>query len=343
MAKPHDGQKPRRPCKSSIYRRVWAIAATLVVLAAAAVPSAASAHSLTSSTIAVRVGDGSAEATISVAEETLERALGTEDPTDAEVLAYLDEHLTLTGADGSAWTETYGEVGHESVEGIDSISVDVSFDAGAAGTGRFTVDYDAIIEAIPTHEAVVVLTDSAGEISSPGVITANSGTLAITDGTQPVPLMDMLHYGFEHVLEGADHLLFLLTLLLVAPLVAVAGRWRRNDGLLPTAGRVVHVVTAFTLGHSLTLIAAALGWVTVPSRPVEIPIAGLALAAATGWALDRFGVVVNPLTGVEDFAIAHPQIVVIGLAAVAAAAWLGELPSRRLPRAPAKPQAARAG
>jgi hypothetical protein len=33
------------------------------------------------------------------------------------------------------------------------------------------------------------------------------------------------------------------------------------------------VVTAFTLGHSLTLVATSLGWIAVPSRPVEVVIA----------------------------------------------------------------------
>jgi hypothetical protein len=50
--------------------------------------------------------------------------------------------------------------------------------------------------------------------------------------------------GFLHILEGTDHLLFLL--LLVAP-------FRR---FLPLVG----IVTAFTLAHSITLLAAALGF-----------------------------------------------------------------------------------
>mgnify|MGYP002653990854 CR=1 FL=1 len=37
--------------------------------------------------------------------------------------------------------------------------------------------------------------------------------------------------------------------------------------------RVLAVVTAFTVGHSLTLIASALGWVSVPGQPVEVLIA----------------------------------------------------------------------
>jgi len=83
----------------------------------------------------------------------------------------------------------------------------------------------------------------------------------------------VIGYGFEHVLQGADHLLFLLTLPLTAPLAAVAGRWRRRTDLLPTGRSVLGVVTAFTLGHSVTLIASALGWVHVPSRLVEVLVA----------------------------------------------------------------------
>lgn len=50
-------------------------------------------------------------------------------------------------------------------------------------------------------------------------------------------------FGFEHILDGIDHLLFLLCL--VIPI-------RTFRGLVP-------IVTSFTLAHSITLIAAALG------------------------------------------------------------------------------------
>lgn len=63
--------------------------------------------------------------------------------------------------------------------------------------------------------------------------------------------------GFEHILTGYDHILFLLSLLLVH-------RGRRY---------LLKVITAFTLAHSLTLTFAVLGWVNVPSKPVELFIA----------------------------------------------------------------------
>ncbi len=63
--------------------------------------------------------------------------------------------------------------------------------------------------------------------------------------------------GVEHILGGLDHLLFVLALLL----------------LVRGARRIVMTVTAFTLAHSLTLVAATLGWVHVPGAPVEAIIA----------------------------------------------------------------------
>ncbi|MCE9610308.1 MAG: HupE/UreJ family protein [Chthoniobacter sp.] len=63
--------------------------------------------------------------------------------------------------------------------------------------------------------------------------------------------------GVEHILFGVDHLLFVLALLLIV----------RGVGLL------VKTITAFTIAHSITLALATLGFVHVPSAPVEAVIA----------------------------------------------------------------------
>ncbi len=56
--------------------------------------------------------------------------------------------------------------------------------------------------------------------------------------------LSFIHMGFDHILDGTDHLLFLLCL--VIP-------FRRFRALIP-------VVTAFTVAHSITLIASAYGF-----------------------------------------------------------------------------------
>ncbi len=63
--------------------------------------------------------------------------------------------------------------------------------------------------------------------------------------------------GVEHILGGTDHLLFVLVLLLIVRGVR----------------RIVFTITAFTVAHSITLVAATLGWVHVPGPPVEAMIA----------------------------------------------------------------------
>jgi hydrogenase/urease accessory protein HupE len=63
--------------------------------------------------------------------------------------------------------------------------------------------------------------------------------------------------GIEHILAGFDHLLFVLALLLI-----VRG-----------GKRIIATVTAFTVAHSITLVAATTGWVNVPGPPVEAIIA----------------------------------------------------------------------
>jgi hypothetical protein len=70
--------------------------------------------------------------------------------------------------------------------------------------------------------------------------------------------------GIEHILGGPDHLLFVLGLLL----------------LVSGPRLLVQTITAFTLGHSITLSAAVLQVATVPSRPVEVLIAASVLLLA---------------------------------------------------------------
>jgi len=86
--------------------------------------------------------------------------------------------------------------------------------------------------------------------------------------------------GVHHIAEGTDHLLFLLTLLLPAPLLALAGRWNGRTAVRHSLTQILRIVTAFTLGHSLTLAFSGLGLVHLPSRPVEVLIAVSILVSA---------------------------------------------------------------
>jgi hypothetical protein len=86
--------------------------------------------------------------------------------------------------------------------------------------------------------------------------------------------------GVRHIAEGTDHLLFLLALLLPAPLLACGRRWGQPATVRRSLLQILRIVTAFTLGHSLTLALAAFGLVRLPSRPVEVLIAVSILVSA---------------------------------------------------------------
>lgn len=98
-----------------------------------------------------------------------------------------------------------------------------------------------------------------GEDTSTLVLTPSEPSSRVSaDARFAPPVTAYLGLGVEHILLGPDHLLFVLGLFLL-----VAGR-------LPMLWLTL---TAFTLGHSVTLIIAAMGWVTFPTRAVEAIIA----------------------------------------------------------------------
>jgi hydrogenase/urease accessory protein HupE len=90
------------------------------------------------------------------------------------------------------------------------------------------------------------------------IIRPSDPTLFISKSQQSaLPVFDYLRLGIEHILFGIDHLLFVLALILI-----VNGK-----------RRLIKTITAFTIAHSITLAAATLGWVHIPSAPVEAVIA----------------------------------------------------------------------
>ena len=93
-------------------------------------------------------------------------------------------------------------------------------------------------------------------------------------------LSSLFHLGMRHIAEGTDHLLFLLVLLLPAPLCAVGGRWTAVRSVRKSLLHIVGIVTAFTIGHSLTLTLAAMSTLHIPGRPVEVFIAVSILVSA---------------------------------------------------------------
>ena len=84
------------------------------------------------------------------------------------------------------------------------------------------------------------------------------------------------HEGAWHIWGGPDHLLFLLTLLLPGLMLlhrATGTPETDSHGTKAAALFALKVITAFTLAHSITLLASVLDVISLPSRWIESAIA----------------------------------------------------------------------
>jgi len=89
--------------------------------------------------------------------------------------------------------------------------------------------------------------------------------------------------GVWHIWIGIDHIVFLLSLLVLAPLQSSRQRvvhWQAAKQARPVVLDVLAVVTAFTVAHSITLGLTITGWLTPPADLVEPAIALSVVLAA---------------------------------------------------------------
>ncbi|MCD9575380.1 HupE/UreJ family protein [Flavobacterium soyae] len=161
-------------------------------------------------------------------------------------------------------------------------------------TRKFIFDYDVIMHQLVTHSALVSIR-SDWELGQTNKEPVKAGVIRVdTQSSLIYPLeinlekggnwwtgfKGMFFLGMEHIREGTDHLLFLLVLLLPAPLVIKRKQWGNFGGTKYSIMRLLKIVTAFTIGHSVTLLIGASGWVNLPVKPVEILIAVSILISA---------------------------------------------------------------
>lgn len=142
------------------------------------------------------------------------------------------------------------------------------------------VGYDLMFSVDAQHRGLVDIT--RGEIGRSTVMTPEA-RVAVLD-LDSNNLLDVsrsfISHGAHHIWTGYDHMLFLTTLLLSAVVWRSANKWRPVESFTGTVWATAKVVTAFTLAHSITLSAAALGIVQLPARVVESVIAASVAIAA---------------------------------------------------------------
>ena len=148
-----------------------------------------------------------------------------------------------------------------------SLSYTLFFDQDALHRGLIKASFDGItISAITSPDRPAHLLDPS-----------TTGFVAV--------LGNYLTEGVWHIWIGADHILFLVSLLLPCVFLrtpATLGQWRPQQDIKSALTNVVAVVTAFTLAHSITLGLTVLTIITPPDGLVEPIIAASVIFAALG-------------------------------------------------------------
>jgi hypothetical protein len=189
----------------------------------------------------------------------------------------------------------------------DSLLERRSIDAGANGLAGRRIEFPGLQATITDVLVRVELADGRKwtTIVHPSQawfeIRAAPGKLAI--------LGSYVVHGIRHIAFGADHLLFVLGLLLI-----VQDRWM-----------LIKTITAFTVAHSLTLAIATFGWAEAPVLPLNAAIA-----------LSIFFLgpeIVRSWRGETSFTIEHPWVVAFAFGLLHGFGFASALTSAGLPRA----------
>ncbi|APR75470.1 putative membrane protein [Minicystis rosea] len=278
-------------------RMILAALAAVVCLLLASLP--ARAHDVRGTAVYLDVGERAVavEMVLPVEQLALALALGVAVPPNAlpaseeELASYVRAHLSARSKDGRPFHVEVQRLRRErATDDGDDVIAEVTMRAPPGASARWLeLREDAIVHRVVTHNIYVFVRrdlarGAVGDAVEPvGLIHWQSPTVTVDreGGSLFRGLGAVFVLGLKHIAEGTDHLLFLFMLLLVAPLAAQGGRWAARGPATRSIREAAKIVTAFTVGHSLTLIAVTLAGASLPSRPVEILIAlSIAISAA---------------------------------------------------------------
>ena len=180
---------------------------------------------------------------------------------DAAIEAYLADRVQVL-LDGVACEGALAGTAPERRDDRAYVRAHMEYECAGSPSGAYEVRYGVFTDAdavVDDHTAVTEY--RLGDASGTFVFDAGHRELDAGDAGLLSSAGQFVELGVEHILEGIDHVLFLLVLLLGA-------RSFRS---------VIELATTFTVAHSITLAMAALGWVHVPPEIVE-PLIALSIA-----------------------------------------------------------------
>jgi hypothetical protein len=159
----------------------------------------------------------------------------------------------------------------------DGVYARLAAPATCAAEAPLALDYRLLKDIDTTHRLLVggmLNQHSVASVIAPHVATlaqlrgagtgAGQGAGAASAQSPGDVFSKFLMEGLHHIATGYDHLAFLLALLLPIVLLRSAQASTLAQVGRPGLWALVRTVTGFTIGHSITLALASLGWLTAP-------------------------------------------------------------------------------
>lgn len=262
----------------------------LILLAATLLlPAASRAHLTANSEVTLTFTDHAVIIDAAMPAGDFALAAGAEATDDRRAMAWVVGQVGARSRDGRNWAVTPLTLTRTHVDGAAEVHVSIRLTPPAgANVRQLHLRWAPIITSNTDHFALILVGTDHGAGVLPqdrkliGALRHPDNQILIDRGSfrQTAALGSAFRLGMHHIAEGADHLMFLLALLLPAPLVAARRRWGGPKPLRATLVTLLRIVTAFTIGHSITLVAAAVASWRLPPAPVEIAIALSILVSA---------------------------------------------------------------
>jgi hypothetical protein len=157
------------------------------------------------------------------------------------------------------------------------------FSAQCPAISRLTpllIDYRFMRQLDPRHRALLRISADKTQIAATISPDAENVLLWRPGENRLATFVTFVDHGAQHLLQGWDHVLFLITLLLPAVLSWRDQRWQPGPPLRSVLLDAARLITAFTFAHSITLALVAMRVATVPTQAIEAAIALSVMAAA---------------------------------------------------------------
>jgi hypothetical protein len=157
------------------------------------------------------------------------------------------------------------------------LSVALITDCKSQNIDDLVIKYTGVFAQDPEHKLIINLTgigsDKAGIASQVISVDQQQVNIDLQSSDWFSVLSSYVYQGIVHIFIGTDHILFLVVLVLTSVLIYQNGKWIPKLNNSQVVKDTAWVTTAFTLAHSVTLSATALGWIVPSSRWVEFGIA----------------------------------------------------------------------